>query len=170
LRNTMIACLPKLVADQINDLIDPANNVKVGVTRARVRFCAPGDVPEMVRQLRRLQANPFTAMIPPENVIHFHKDVYINSAQFMRSHQRLEALADIMRFKLDAWLDNMDDPVSTLHRLNGDGIENVPAQRVYHINLIVGLSEQGHDSSPTYFRYRLILTREGIVRIEEVEI
>ena len=170
MRNAMIACLPKLVADQINDLIDPANNVKVGVTRARTRFCAPGDVPEVVQQLRSHQGNPFTAMIPPENVIHFHKDVYIDSARVMRSHRRLEALADIMRFKLDAWLNNMDDPVSTLHRLNGDGIENVPAQRVYHINLIVGLSEQGHDSSPTYFRYRLILTREGIVRIEEVEI
>jgi hypothetical protein len=36
--------------------------------------------------------------------------------------------------------------------------------------LIVGLSEQGRDGSPTYFRYRLILTREGIVRIEKVEI
>jgi len=170
MRNAMIACLPKLVADQINDLIDPANNVKVGVTRARVRFCTPDDVPEVVRQLRRLQTNPITAMIPPENVIHFHKDVYIDSARFMSSHRRLEALADIMRFKLDAWLANMDDPISTLHRLNGDTIENVPAQRVYHINLIVGLSEQCHEGSPTYFRYRLILTREGIVRIEEVEI
>jgi hypothetical protein len=169
LRNAMIACLPKLVADQIHDLIDPANNVKVGVTRSRVRFCAPGDVPEVVQQLRRLQGNPFTAMIPSENVIHFHKDVYIDSARFMSSHRRLEALADIMRFKLDAWLENMDDPVSTLHRLNGDTIENVPAQRVYHINLIVGLSEQGRDGSPTYFRYRLILTREGILRIEDLE-
>jgi len=168
MRNAMIAFLPKLVADQINDLIDPANNVKVGVTRARVRFCAPGDAPEVVQQLRRRQANPFTEMIPPENVIHFHKDVYIDSARFMRSHRRLEALADIMRFKLDAWLDNMDDPVSSLPRLNGEAVEHVPAKRVYHINLIVGLAEQGRDGVPTYFRYRLILTREGIVRIEEV--
>ncbi|MFH1476604.1 MAG: hypothetical protein ABIH24_03810 [Verrucomicrobiota bacterium] len=170
MRNAMIACLPKLVADQIHDLIDPANNVKVGVTRARVRFCAPGDLPDVVRQLRRLQENPFTTMIPPENVIHFHKDVYIDSARFMSSHRRLEALADIMRFKLDAWLDNMDDPVNILHRLNGGMIENVPAQRVYHINLIVGLSEQDRGDTPAYFRYRLILTREGIVRIEEVAI
>jgi hypothetical protein len=170
MRNAMIACLPKLVADQINDLIDPANNVKVGVTRARVRFCAPDDVPDVVRQFRRQQGNPFTAMIPPENVIHFHKDVYIDSARFMSSHRRLEALADIMRFKLDAWLDNMDDPVSTLRRLDGDKIQTVQAKRVYHINLIVGLSEQGNDGLPAYFRYRLILTREGIVRIEEIEI
>ncbi|MDD5678145.1 MAG: hypothetical protein PHW60_09180 [Kiritimatiellae bacterium] len=170
MRNAMIACLPKLVADQINDLIDPANNAKVGTTRARVRFCGPDAVPEVVRQLRSLQGNPFTAMIPPENVIHFHKDVYIDSARFMSSHRRLEALADIMRFKLDTWLDNMDDPVSILHRLNGNAIEDVPAQRVYHINLIVGLSELGHDASPTYFRYRLILTREGIVRIDEIKI
>ncbi len=170
MRNAMIACLPKLVADQINDLIDPANNNKVGVTRARVRFCEPADLPDVVQQLRRRQANPFTAMIPPENVIHFHKDVYIDSARFMRSHQRLEALEDIMRLKLDTWMDNMDDPVSKLHRLNGDTIEHVPAQRVYHLNLIVGLAEQGHDSTPTYFRHRLILTREGIVRIEEVAI
>jgi hypothetical protein len=35
--------------------------------------------------------------------------------------------------------------------------------------LIVGLSEIGVDSMPSYFRYRLVLTREGIVRIEEVE-
>ena len=61
-----------------------------------------------------------------------------------------------MRLKLDAWLDNMDDPVN-------------PLRRVCHMTLIVGLAEKGIDAMPSYFRYRLVLTREGIVRIEEIE-
>lgn len=169
LRNTLIACLPRFVADQINDLVDPATNDKVGYTRARVRFCASQDVPEVVKQVRNLRENPIMGMIPPEDVIHFSKFVSIDSQRFMKNHRRLEALADIMRLKLDAWMQNMDDPVNELRRVKDATIERVPARRVYHMTLIVGLSEKGVDAAPSYFRYRLVLTREGIVRIEEVE-
>ena len=169
LRNALMSFLPRVVADQINDLADPATSKKVGFTRARVQFCASKDVPDVVQQLRNLKQNPITGMIPAENVIHFSKYVSIDSKRFMKTHRRLEALADIMRLKLDAWLENMDDPVNHLRRLNGDVLEKIPARRAYHMTLIVGLSEKGIDAMPSYFRYRLVLTREGIVRIEEVE-
>lgn len=168
LRNSLLAVLPRLVADQINDLADPATGDRVGFSRARVRFCSSQEVPDVVKQIRNLQEPPITGMIPPENVIHFSKYVSIASQRFMKRHQRLEALADIMRLKLDAWLANMDDPVNQLRRLSGETLEKVPARRVYHMTLIVGLAEEGIDALPSYFRYRLVLTREGIVRIEEV--
>ena len=169
LRNGLIAFLPRVVADQINDLVDPASNTKVGFTRARVRFCSSHEVPDVVQQLRNLKENAITGMIPAEEVIHFSKYVRIDSQRFMKNHRRLEALADIMRLKLDAWLQNMDDPVNDLWRLAGKQLEKIPARRVYHMTLIVGLAEKGIDATPSYFRYRLVLTREGIVRIEEVE-
>ena len=169
LRNTLIVFLPRVVADQINDLMDPATDEKIGFTRARVRFCTSQDVPEVVRMVRNQRENPITALIPPEHVVHFNKYVRIDSRQFMKNHRRLEALADIMRIKLDAWLQNMDDPVNHLRRLRGDVLEKIPARRVYHITLIVGLFEKGVDAAPSYFRYRLVATREGIERIEEFD-
>lgn len=167
-RNALIAYLPKVVADQINDLVDPANRENVGFTRARVKFCSAADVPVVVQQLRKFREHPLLGMIPPEEVIHFSKFVSIESERFMSNHRRLEAMADIMRLKLDAWLQNMDDPVNELRCLREGALEKVPARRAYHMALIVGLMEKGVDSAPSYFRYRIVATREGIVRIEEV--
>lgn len=169
LRNAMIACLPRMVADQIFDLIDPASHTKVGLSRARVRFCYPKDLSELIRRLRHFGGDVFADFIPPEDVIHFHKDVYIDTHRFMKGHTRLEGLADIMRFKLDAWLANMDDPLNTVCAETKEKVEMVNVQRVYHVNLVMSLAERRSAPDPAYFRYRLVLTRDGIVRIEPLD-
>lgn len=169
LRTFFAAYVPKMIADEVDDLIDPAIGTKIGSSRARALFCHPGDLPEAARRLRNFEENVFQNIIPPENVIHFHKDISIDRARLMRNHQRLESLTEIMRLKLDSWLANMDEPVDRLFYMRNGRRMKADAKRVYHVNIIVGISEAGKSvAGRSLFRYRLVLTRNGIVRIERV--
>ena len=168
LRTVFIAYLPKLVADQIEDLIDSAAKLKVGRSRARVRFCRPADLPNTIMQVRNADGKVFRDIFPPENVIHFHKDVRIDCARLMEHHTRLASITEIMRFKLDSYRTNMDDPVNTLSCVVDGKPEKVHAKRVYHINMILSLSDKQPDGTSALFRHRLIISRDGIVRIEHL--
>ena len=168
LRRVFIAHLPKLVADQIEDLIDPAAKQKVGRSRARVRFCRPADLPNRIMQIRHADKKVFRDIFPPENAIHFHKDVRIDCARLMEHHTRLASITEIMRFKLDSYRTNMDNPVNTLSCIVDGEPEKVHAKRVYHINMILSLSDKQPGGTSALFRHRLIISRNGIVRIEHL--
>lgn len=168
LRHIFIAHMPRLVADEIDDLIDPRANRKIGSNRARVRFCRPSALPSSVQQLRNIKSSVFANLIPPEDVIHFHKDICLDSALFIDQSKRLESLTEIMRLKLDSWLANMDDPFNIVSCIVNGKLTNVKVDRVYHVNMIISLSEEGSEGN-TLFRYRLIVTRNGIVRIDHLE-
>jgi len=167
-RSVFMACLPRLVADHVEDLTDPAVKRKVGRSRARVRFCNPSNLPETIVQYRNAGGNAFRDILPPENVIHFHKDVRINCARLRDHHTRLASITEIMRFKLDSFLANMDNPVNTLPHVVDGKIDYVRANRVYHINMILRLSDKQGARQDVLFRYRVIANRDGIVRIEHL--
>lgn len=169
LRGFFVAHVPRFTADRMDDLIDPAVRHKVGVSRARVRFRRPAELPDAIRRLRELRSDPFREIMPPDDVIHFQKDIFIESARLMRSHPRLESITEIIRFKLDSWLAGMDDPTNLLSCMVGERCEQVPARRVYHLHLILRFADRTAGEAGALFKYRLVLTRNGIVRIEPLD-
>jgi hypothetical protein len=166
LRSVLIALLPRLVADEMKRLIDPAVDRTVGTTKGLVRFCRPNDLPVAVNQIRNAAQNPFRSILPAENVIHFHKRIRLNGKLLQKNHTRLESITEVLRIKLDDWIDEMDNPVNSLSLVNEGKIREVEANRVYHIHLIAQLS-QAKDTEPSFFHYVLILTQNGLIRIEE---
>ena len=74
---------------------------------------------------------------------------------------------DIIRFNVQGFLRRMDDPTKELFIVDEDAFRPIKGTRVYHLNLILRLV---HDGSCAYSRYRLILNREGIKRMEKVSI
>ena len=170
LRNIFISHIPQLVADKVEDLRDPTSNNKVGSSRARVRFCHVRDLPDSVRRLRNIAGEPFRNIISPEDVIHLHKDIWINSTRIMQLHKRQDSITEIIRIKLDSWLANMDDPVNEASCVINGNRRKFLINRVYHINLILCLSDKKMPiEGAALFRYRVVLTRNGIMRIEHVE-
>ena len=168
LRGVLMARIPRWIADEHRWLIDRAVNQKVGFTRFRVRFLAPKDLAEPIVRKRDLQANPLRTILPPENVIHFHNDMHLDCATLMKHHTRVESITGIMRLKLDSWLSNMDDPQDTLQYYSGEQMRELQADRVYHVTLVLKLYKVSDPAEPALFKYRLILTRDGIIRIETV--
>jgi hypothetical protein len=176
LRGVLTALVPRLVADQNERLVDPAAGRTVGSKRTRVRFRRPADLPEPVRRLRNVRGSPFRSILPPENVIHLHKETKLNCRRLMTYHTRLESITEILRLKLDSWLAEMDEPKETLACVVDGRRTEVPARRVYHVNLVLGLRRapvccrtgRRTGEAPVLFRYRLVVSRDGIERIERV--
>lgn len=167
-RNRLISRLPALIADRVVRLIDPLGCLDVGQSRERVRFCDSADIPDDVRQMRNLKSDSFRSILPAERVIHFRKSLLLKSRQLLENHQRLASIMEIIRINMSTWLGEMDDPVDELFAMK-DGCRFIAkTRRVYHINLVVRLSSGQEGEQSAMFKYRLIMTRNGIERIETV--
>ena len=81
------------------------------------------------------------------------------------SEYDIDGINDIMRFNIQDFLRKMDDPNKELFVMNDEGYHRIKGSRVYHLNLIVKLTG---DRNQSYTRYRVILNRKGIKRIEKV--
>ena len=166
LRGLFGRLMPRLLADRIVRLIDPATQKDAAKAQVLVRFGTDRVQPERIRSAREMQKNPFSSILPPQDVIHFNRIVTLNS-RVLKAHERVEALSEITRVRIDEWLKSMDDPKDTMYKLVDGKREKIKSGRVYHIHLIVSLREQRKDTDPHLFHYCLIMNREGLIRIEE---
>lgn len=104
-----------------------------------------------------------------EEVIYYRKDVHINSKKIMNSHYRRNNIKDIIRFNINEFLDKLDNPTGKInfYDLEKNIFTSLKAPKVYHINIIFRYNSD-NVSEPIYQRIRVILDKNGIVRIEEV--
>ncbi len=165
LRGILVRIMPRFIADRTDKLVDQIADKNVGKTKSMVRLVRPWETPKSVQAIRNAGTNPFRSILPAENVIHFRKEINIDSRQLMKEHTRVEAVSEIVRIKLDRFLEEMDDSKKLLRTWRDGDTAAVKGRRVYHMNLILRLSSHGEESLS---RYRLILTKQGILRIEEV--
>ncbi len=169
LRAFFIRYVPHLVSDRMEDLIDPAIGRKVGVSRARVRFADARSVPADVLRIRNQTTNPFRHVLKPENVIHFQKEIHLNSPRLADAHARLESITEIIRMRLSSWFTMLDEPLESRDRIEGDEIITVECRRVYHVHLVLKLSEKGREDQASIYHYVIIITRDGIERIDSAD-
>ena len=167
-RNAMINLVPTLVADRVVKLTDPRGGDDVGRSRERVRFFTSDQAPEDIRQMRGRQSDSFRAILPPEQVIQFSKVLLLDSEDLLKNHQRVVGIKEIIRINLGSWLGQMDDPVDELFNYADGQRQKVKTLRVYHVNMIVRLTEKAGEQARALFKYRVILTRNGIERVEEI--
>lgn len=165
-RGLLLQCLPRLVADERKSLIDPGSMKKAGRSVARVRFMCPAEVPEPIHRLRQNQQEPFWHVLPSDLVIHYHNTVSIRSERLRKSHLRLEGVNSIMRLRTNTWMAQMDDPVNRVYYIDGDTPSSIEALRVYHFHAIICLSRKSAVLDRQYQHVRVVMTRNGIVRIE----
>ncbi|OPZ68561.1 MAG: hypothetical protein BWY83_02266 [bacterium ADurb.Bin478] len=167
-RNTLTGLVPALVADRVVRLIDPLGNRDVGHSRERIRFCHSQMLPPEVQQMRNLSSDTFRSSLPPELVLHFSKHLSLKSHKLLANHPRLSSLMEIIRINLGSWLGEMDDPVDLLFAMQEGHRAVVKANRVYHLNLVGRISGFDGAAHTKLFKYRIIMTRKGIKRIEPI--
>lgn len=168
LRAAFLRALPRLVADRVQHLAVPKTGVRVGRSRERVSFPIAREVPADVIRLRYGQPDPLRAVSPPEDVLHYHKDIRIDSRPVVEAEPRTDALVEILRLDLREWCARMDEPEDRLQWFDEEVLRKLSADRVYHVSAVVRLTS-AHDppgGPATLFRYRLVLTRRGLLRVE----
>ncbi|MBR2438726.1 MAG: hypothetical protein IKB25_00910 [Lentisphaeria bacterium] len=143
------------------------NGEKVGFCRESFNFLKESDVPREVTEIRhKAYLSDLENGCFGEQVILARKQVVVNSQAFhdlIRGYQA-EGLVDIMRFNFSRFLRHMDNPVKKLFIPDfKGGITSIDAKRVYHVNIVVRYGMKG--LSDSYVKFRIVLSRNGIKRI-----
>ena len=102
-----------------------------------------------------------------ERIIQYKKKIIINPKKFGKeiSDNRLDSLADITRFNFSRFITQMDDPKKKYSLLKKGKIITRVGNKIYHINVIQKFyTEKGIE----FKRFRVVMTRNGIKRIEKV--
>ncbi|MCP3967656.1 MAG: hypothetical protein GY750_12245 [Lentisphaerae bacterium] len=142
---------------------------KVGFCRESFEFVKEEDLPDLITKIRNKDYideldNGYT----PENIIFFKKYLKISSEKCKQliSDFRVDGVNDIIRFNVRHMLNKMDNPYKTICMPDEkDGFKVINAEVSYHLNLIL---KYGLNGDANYHKFRIILNREGIKRIEEV--
>jgi len=160
--------LSKRVSDSKTSFFDQDGN-RMGVCREMVRFVAPDQVPANILALRNKDhlteiANFWQA----EKIIQYRKNVTLFRKPLQRANPNYKTAAvnDIIRYDVHRLLLNMDEPEKELLALRKDeSVARVAGARVYKINLLLRLTGGKNEQ---FSRFRLILDRDGIRRMEIV--
>jgi hypothetical protein len=166
LREVFGRLLPRLLADRILKLYDPATGKIAAKAEVIVDFGLDKDQSEPIRKARNVGNNPFSAVLPPQNVLHYNRFVTLKSRVLRENHTRLESLTEVTRVRIDDWLREMDDPEEIQHKIINGKRVRVSGNRVYHVHLIAALREKRKHSEPRIFHYCLVMNRSGLLRIE----
>lgn len=141
---------------------------KIGTCRESFNIIDSGKVPSKIQSHRgRDRITDINNSMTSEHVILYRKYIRLNSKNFrkIKQHHSTNDVIDIMRFNVQHFLRSMDNPEKKIFIATRGGYLKSSGKRVYHINIITHFLTGSKD----YIRrFRLVLNREGIRRIEEV--
>ena len=142
---------------------------KVGVCRESFSF-----IPESKasREIIKLRNKDYVSELENgcvgEDIIMARKSIrlFTKGCERIFSGFDVDGVVDIMRFNVRGFLEKMDNPNKEIPLVSDGDVVMVKGRRVYHVNLIIRYGMEGREDS--YRRFRLILARNGIKRIEEL--
>lgn len=167
--------MTRWIADRKVSVQDPRNGQTIGSFKEAFSFLKSGAVPSDIAHRRNIDnITSIDEEGKPERVFKYEKEVTLYTWKIFKAHERRKDLNDIMRFSVEDFLVQADDPkVDYLHLDAGSrGLESIQCSRVYHVNMLIkyiSFDSAGKERFG-YERVRIVLNREGIVRLEEVHV
>lgn len=141
---------------------------KIGWCKEGFTFIKERKIPPKIMQIRN--RDHFTEIENDwlgEHTILYRKRIKIFRDKFKRGYQDwpVESINDIMRLNVLRFLSKMDNPKRSVYVCDGQNYHKVPGNRVYHLNMIIKYALK---DKMLWKRFRIVLSRNGIKRIEEV--
>ncbi len=139
---------------------------KIGVCREWVDFINPADIPADVRTLREdnrlwpADEGDETAIMYTRKLNFFPKTL----AKHYRGYP-VTGLHDIMQYEINHFMERMEDPHRRILTVSDKGLTSVKAKRMYPLDMMIRIKNEDRFSVA---HYRLVLTRNGLHRIEHV--
>ena len=104
----------------------------------------------------------------------YKKEIVLYPEKIIKVHDRRKDLHDIMRFNIKDFVSQADDSqVSYPYVETETGTVKVATcARVYHMNLVIKYTyaDAAGQLKINYDRIRIVLNKEGLVRLEEVKL
>jgi len=167
--------LTRWTSDRKISILDPSSGERIGLLKEAFTFIPGRHVPADISRLRRLDnITSIDEDGKPERVFKYKKEIRLYPERIRKYHDRRKDLNDIMRFSIENFVKQADDPsvdYPVVDPASGE-IKIVVCPRVYHVNLVlkyVYALKDGRESVH-YDRIRIVLNKAGIGRIEEVPV
>lgn len=142
---------------------------RLGFSRESFQFISEAGLQAEISSLRnRDPLTRFNNEQLGEKVILYRKTLKIFSRNFEQVYHSIpvDGLTDIWRVNMARFVRKMDNPKKPLFVLDGKDYRKAKASKVYHINLVIRyVASHGEQ----YKRFRVVLNRSGIKRIEKIE-
>jgi hypothetical protein len=169
LRMSLSSRARRLFFDRRQQIFNGASMTEqIGTCRESFDFVKDSYLPTSVRRLRnRDHLTEIENGWMGETVFHYRKHISLLPKWFKRaqSEYRVVGVNDVLRLDISKFLSRMDEPKKTLWLSTGAEYREISGQRVYHINMI---SRCCSGKSLDERRFRIVLNKEGIKRIEMV--
>lgn len=145
----------------------------VGVCRESFTFMKGEKIPHVIRQMRGQNSNSILENSAlDEDIIFSRKNVTLSSeaCKNIFTDFKVNGIVDIVRFNVRRILMRMDNPEKIIFMPDpeNDCLMKLKAKCIYHVNIIIRHSMPGCKSH--FQRFRLILSRNGIRRIEMIPV
>ena len=166
--------LTRWISDRKIDILDSSSGgARIGALKEAVTFIPGRDVPPDITRLRRIDnITSVDEEGKPERVLKYKKEITLFPEVILKSHERRRDLTDIMRFNVRDIVEQADDAEVDYQYIDpADGaVRTAACARVYHLNLVLKYVYSGRAGGTTvqYERIRIVVNKEGIVRLEEV--
>jgi hypothetical protein len=149
---------------------DDKKNI-IGRCKEYMRFLNKDDLEDNILKLRSQGHVVDTDEERSEEVIYYNKDVYLNSQKIINAHHRRTNIKDIIRFNINEFLDKLDNATGKINffDIEKNIFSSLKAPKVYHMNIIFKYTiGDKNTNNHSYQRIRVVLDKNGIVRLEEV--
>jgi hypothetical protein len=149
----------------------------LGMLQIRLReamgFKRSDELPEEIRELRLSRRTVRQAEAAAEEVIHYRKELTVGGRAGDERIPEGFRVRDILRLNVRHFLVRLDDPVDEVAFLDRERgtFRSTQVPKVYHVNIVVRTerSDASGRNQVCFDRLRLVLDKNGIVRVETVE-
>ena len=142
----------------------------IGEVKEGFDFISYDKAPEKVLSMRNFAATINDAgRIFEEKIMLYRKRVCISSRELHEGNEYpLNGINEIMRLHLVRFTQKMDNPEVPVNTLDEDGsVKPVKVQKIYYVNIILQL--RSADQQAQYRHFRVVMTRDGIIRVEDLQ-
>ncbi|MFL5345913.1 MAG: hypothetical protein ACJ8AT_14075 [Hyalangium sp.] len=155
--------------DRMAEIVDPVTKKTLGTLEERVDYGRLVKVPEEIASLRRL--DDFITVSQgelAESVIRYQKEIVLDAELLPRTQRGLTGVTDIIRFNVERFLRDMDDPELALEYVDLEdfSVGRVKAAKSYQVDLAFRFTTDEADQEKVSVQLvRLVLDRNGIKRM-----
>ena len=159
-------------SDYTTDIYGSRDDGVIGNLKEYMDFIEEEKIPSEIAEIRNREFHKVLEDIKrPEQVIYYKKRVRIT--HHPKGEERFYGLSIIFRFDIHHFLAKAEDPYQDHLSLDEATlqIKKIQLPRVYHINIIMKsrIDQPDGSSREQLIKYRLVLDKTGIIRIEEVK-
>jgi len=141
---------------------------KIGICKEAINFIKESQLPNNIKNIRKKEhITEIENRWKGEEIILYRRQVHLYSKKLKSVYKKfnIEGVNDIIRFNIFRFLNKMDNPSKKIYTLKDDKVQVIEGKRTYHVNLIIKISRE---EKVELKRVRLILSRNGIERIDQI--